>query len=148
MPELTDSGPNAAVSIDETLVVPVANDADVVTARSEGRALAERLGFAGADLTVIATAISEVARNITTYAGAGEIQLQALTRRQTAGIGVVAVDEGPGIADIEAALTDGYSTGTGMGLGLPGARRLMDEFEVWSEVGVGTRVTMRKWLDG
>jgi serine/threonine-protein kinase RsbT len=146
MRDPTEAAPDA--TIDETLVVSVASDADVVTARSEGRALAERLGFSGADLTLVATAISEVARNITTYAGPGEIQLYALTRRGVRGIGVVAIDEGPGITDIDAAMADGYTTGAGMGLGLPGARRLMDEFDVWSEVGVGTRVTMRKWCDG
>jgi serine/threonine-protein kinase RsbT len=134
--------------IDEVTEVLVASDSDVVTARSEGRAMADRLGFSGTDLTIIATAISELARNITSYAGAGTIHLQAVHQRGQRGLGVVAVDEGPGIADLEHAMTDGYSTANGMGLGLPGTRRLMDEFEVWSEVGVGTRVTVRKWLRG
>jgi serine/threonine-protein kinase RsbT len=134
--------------IDEATEVLVASDSDVVTARSEGRAMADRLGFAGTDLTIIATAISELARNITSYAGAGTIHLQAVHHRGQRGLGVVAVDDGPGIADLEHAMTDGYSTSNGMGLGLPGTRRLMDEFEVWSEVGVGTRVTVRKWLRG
>jgi serine/threonine-protein kinase RsbT len=134
--------------VEEVVEIPVTSDSDVVTARSEGRAMADRIGFSGTDLTVIATAISEVARNITTYAGAGEIHLQVVCRGRKRGLGVVAVDEGPGIADLERALTDGYTTANGMGLGLPGTRRLMDEFDIWSEVGVGTRVTVRKWLDG
>jgi serine/threonine-protein kinase RsbT len=134
--------------VDEHVEILVASDADVVTARSEGRAMAERIGFTGTDLTVIATAISEVARNITSYAGSGEIHLQRVCKGEQRGLGVVATDDGPGIADLEHALTDGFSTANGMGLGLPGTRRLMDEFEIWSVVGVGTRVTVRKWLRG
>lgn len=136
------------VRVEEAKVVAVATDGDVVTARSEGRAMAERLGFSVTDLTIIATAISEVARNITSYAGTGEIHLQVVTSGTKRGVGVVAVDEGPGIPDLEMALTDGYTTDNGMGLGLPGTRRLMDDFELWSEVGVGTRVTLRKWMRG
>lgn len=136
------------VGIEEAKAVPVATDSDVVTARSEGRVMAERLGFSATDLTIIATAISEVARNITSYAGRGEIHLQVVTSGQRRGIGVVAVDHGPGIPDLDLAMTDGYTTDSGMGLGLPGTRRLMDDFEIWSEVGAGTAVTLRKWLRG
>jgi serine/threonine-protein kinase RsbT len=129
---------------DETRV-PINSDADVVTARREGRELAERLGFSNTDLTLIATAISEVARNIATYAGRGEIVLRLVDENRKRGIVVIARDSGPGIADITLAMQDGYSTGRGMGLGLPGTRRLMDEFEVTSEAGKGTTVTMAKW---
>jgi serine/threonine-protein kinase RsbT len=136
------------VRAEEAATVPVLTDADVVTARSEGRSLAERTGFTATDLTIIATAISEVARNITTYAGSGEIRLAVVTVGSRTGIEVVAVDEGPGITDLELAMTDGYTTDNGMGLGLPGTRRLMDDFEITSEVGVGTHVRLRKWLRG
>jgi serine/threonine-protein kinase RsbT len=123
----------------------VAADADIVEARMLGRQLAEQAGFTATDLTLIATAISEIARNITSYAGTGEIVMRVVRGNGQAGFEVVATDRGPGIPDVERALTDGFSTGRGMGLGLPGARRLMDEFLIESTVGVGTTVTMRKW---
>ena len=125
--------------------MPVQRDVDIVTARQIGRELAVEAGFTGSDLTLIATAISEVARNIIVYAQRGEIRLQMAQRDGRRGIEVVAVDEGPGIPDIERAMQDGFSTGRSLGLGLPGARRLMDEFEIVSEMGKGTTVTMRKW---
>jgi serine/threonine-protein kinase RsbT len=126
--------------------VLVEHDGDIITARQLARLVAIDQGFSGSDITRIATAISEVARNIITYAKRGEIILtgeQVGTRR---GILVVARDAGPGIANIEQAMADGFSTGKTLGLGLPGAKRLMDEFEIVSEVGVGTTVTMRKWV--
>ena len=126
--------------------VGIVADSDIVRARQIGRGLAEGLGFAVTDATLIATAISEVARNIMTYAGRGEIMMTVVTDGDRRGIEVVAVDNGPGIADVEQALQDGFSTGRGMGIGLPGARRLMDEFSVKSVVGVGTTVTMRQWV--
>jgi serine/threonine-protein kinase RsbT len=126
--------------------VPIESDADVVSARQRGRELAAELGFSGSDLTVIATAISEVARNIIAYARSGELVLHLVDGTGRRGIVVVAHDEGPGIPDLEQALQDGYSTGDSLGLGLPGARRLMDEFEIVSEVGRGTTVTMTKWM--
>lgn len=125
--------------------VAVSRDADIVTARQLGRELAAKVGFVGSDLTLIATAISEVARNIISYADNGEILLGATSRDGREGLVVVAQDHGPGIPDIELAMRDGYSTGRSLGLGLPGARRLMDEFEIVSELGRGTTVTMRKW---
>jgi serine/threonine-protein kinase RsbT len=125
--------------------VGIASDDDVVAARQAGRRLAESLGIPRTDLTLVATAISEVARNITTYAGTGEIVVRAVEENGRRGIEIVARDEGPGIADIEAALRDGFTTGGGLGLGLPGARRLMDEFRVASKLGLGTTVTMTKW---
>lgn len=126
-------------------MVPILSEADIVVARQSGRTLAAEAGFAGSELTVIATAISEVARNILAYARTGEILLQQIKRDKQIGLLIVARDKGPGIPDVALALQDGYSTGNGLGLGLPGARRLMDEFEIVSEVGRGTTVTMRKW---
>jgi serine/threonine-protein kinase RsbT len=127
------------------VIVPVADSDDIVVARQAGRDLAERMGFSLTDLTLIATAISEVARNITSYSTGGEVRLGTIDEPDRTGLVVEAVDNGPGIADLDRALSDGYSTGAGMGLGLPGARRLMDEFEIRSVVGEGTTVIMRKW---
>jgi len=127
-------------------VVPIRSAADIVTARQQGRELASRLGFNGSDLTVIATAISELARNILEYAKVGEIGLDLGQKGSRNGIVIVARDTGPGIPDVPRALQDGYSTGRGLGLGLPGVRRLMDEFDVASEVGRGTTVTAKKWV--
>lgn len=129
---------------DDELRIPIRADADIVAARQGVRELAERLGFSGTDLTVIATAVSEVARNIVRFAGSGEIVVELLEEPRR-GVQVVARDTGPGIPDVEQALTDGFSTYHGLGLGLPGARRLMDEFGVVSEPGRGTTVTMTKW---
>jgi serine/threonine-protein kinase RsbT len=128
------------------LRVPVGQDADIVAARQQGRALAEQSGFSGSDLTVIATAISEVARNIVSYADRGEIVFRVLDEDGRRAIVVTATDEGPGIADVALAMQDGYSTGSSLGLGLPGSRRLMDEFEIASELGRGTTITMKKWV--
>jgi RNA polymerase sigma factor (sigma-70 family) len=129
---------------DDQVSIPIQRDADIVAARQAVRQFAARLGFSVTDLTLIATAVSEVARNIVRFAGTGEIQIQLLEQPRK-GVGIVATDAGPGIADVEQALRDGYSTYNGLGLGLPGARRLMDEFSVVSEIGRGTTVTMTKW---
>src|SRR5262245_43947139 len=123
----------------------IRSDPDIVTARQRGRALAAQLAMSSSDLTFISAAISEVARNILTYARRGEIEVSLFQDGDRRGIIVIARDEGPGIPDIERAMQDGFSTGQGLGLGLPGARRLMDEFEIVSEVSKGTTVTMRKW---
>jgi serine/threonine-protein kinase RsbT len=125
--------------------VPIASDADVVAARQLGRSLAAELGFGSTDLTRIATAISEIARNIVQYAKRGEITLRQVRDGTRDGLVVVAEDHGPGIPDLSRALQDGYTSGGGLGLGLPGSRRLMDDFAIESEVGKGTRVTMKKW---
>lgn len=130
---------------DETCV-PIVGDGGVVTARSTGRELAAQLGFSRTDLTIIATAISEIARNIFAYAGRGEMIFTPLQHGGRRGILVTARDSGPGIPDIEQAMQDGFSTGKSLGLGLPGARRLMDDFEIVSQVGKGTTVTMKKWV--
>jgi serine/threonine-protein kinase RsbT len=126
--------------------VPISSGADIVTARLEGRQMAAQAGFQGSDLTVIATAISEVARNIVEYARKGEIILRVVQDGNKKGLRVEARDEGPGIASIELAMQDGYSTGRGLGLGLPGTRRLMDDFAIRSKVGEGTSVVATKWI--
>ena len=107
--------------------------------------MAARLGFSSTDLALIATAISEIARNILVYAGRGEITLEEVSEPPRRGIVVIARDSGPGIADIEQAMQDGYSSGHGLGLGLPGARRLMDDFSIESNVPQGTTIVMKKW---
>ena len=129
----------------DEVLVHVSSDADVVEAREKGRELSAQLGFSSIDLTLIVTAISEVARNILLYAREGEIVLSVDNDGGQRGITVVARDEGPGIPDLELAMRDAYSTGNGLGLGLPGARRLMDEFEIQSEISKGTTVVMKKW---
>jgi serine/threonine-protein kinase RsbT len=142
------SGDEAAAgdAIGRSLIsVPIRSAADIVAARQEGRALAARFGFDGSDLTVIATAISELARNILEYAKTGEIRLSLAQKAGRNGIMIVARDEGPGIPDVPRAMQDGYTTGRGLGLGLPGVRRLMDDFEIVSQVGRGTTVSVRKW---
>lgn len=131
----------------EETAVPVRADKDVVLARQAARELALRAGFQGTDLTIIATAVSEITRNIVRFAGTGEVTIELL-ENPAKGIRVIARDTGPGIVDVDQALTDGYSTYSGLGLGLPGARRLMDEFAIASEVDRGTTVTMTKWLRG
>jgi serine/threonine-protein kinase RsbT len=133
------------VTVTDEVRVPVSSDADVVAAREKGRELSAKLGFSSIDLTLIVTAISEVARNILLYANEGEIVLRLDHHNGLVGIVVVARDEGPGIADLDLAMRDSYSTGSGLGLGLPGARRLMDEFEIESEVSKGTTIVMKKW---
>ncbi|HEX2075861.1 MAG TPA: sigma-70 family RNA polymerase sigma factor [Geodermatophilus sp.] len=129
---------------DDQVRIPIRADADVVAARQAARELASRLGFGRTDLTVIATAVSEVTRNIVRFAGAGEIVVELLQQPRK-GVRIVARDTGPGIPDVERAMADGYSTYAGLGLGLPGIRRLMDEFALVSEPGRGTTVTMTKW---
>lgn len=139
------SRPLADRSGDAGARIPVATDADVVLARQTGRELAVGLGFSSTDGTVIATAISEVTRNIVKFAGSGEVRLTGLEEPSRCGLLVVARDAGPGIPDLDRAMSDGHSTYGGLGLGLPGCRRLMDDFALESEPGVGTTVTMRKW---
>jgi serine/threonine-protein kinase RsbT len=125
--------------------IAIRADVDIISARERGRNLAAELGFNRAELALIATAISELARNILTYAGEGEIALDREELGDKRGIVVIARDRGPGIADVELALQDGYSTSRSLGIGLPGVRRLMDEFELRSAPGSGTTVTTKKW---
>jgi serine/threonine-protein kinase RsbT len=125
--------------------VAIESDADLVPARAEGRVMAQRLGFSRPDATLVATAISEIARNIVVHAGRGELLMRPVREERRYGMVVVARDQGPGIRDVRAALVEGQGSHGGLGLGLPGARRLMDEFEIESERGRGTTVTMVKW---
>ncbi|MDB5425433.1 MAG: anti-sigma regulatory factor [Phenylobacterium sp.] len=129
----------------DEICLRVDRDADVVLARQRGREMAAAAGISGSDLTVVATAISEIARNIIVYAERGEIVLKIAAEGHRRGVVVIARDQGPGIADIEQAMRDGFSTGKSLGFGLPGARRLMDDFEIVSEAGKGVTVTMTKW---
>lgn len=126
--------------------VRIQSSADIVTARQEGRSMAATLGFSNTTLTIIATAISEVARNIVEYAKEGEIAIAPVGNGTVKGLRIVARDQGPGIVDLETAMRDGYSTSKSLGMGLPGAKRLMDEFEITSAIGEGTTITMRKWI--
>jgi serine/threonine-protein kinase RsbT len=125
--------------------VPIKSDRDIIIARQRGKEMGASIGFSSTDLTLIATAISELARNIVLYAQTGEIVMKPLRQGDRKGITVVARDEGPGIPDIPRALQDGFSTSRSLGLGLPGIRRLMDAFEIVSEVNHGTTVTVKKW---
>jgi serine/threonine-protein kinase RsbT len=128
--------------------IAIESDNDVVTARQRARELAARLELTSTDQTLLATAISEVARNITTYATRGEVLLSIVREAgppAREGIRVVARDRGPGIADLDLAMQDGYTSGGGLGLGLPGARRLVDEFDIETAPSVGTTVTLVKW---
>lgn len=125
--------------------VQIRSDSDIVVARQKGRAMATASSFAPAEATLIATAISELARNIVLYAKTGEVILKIVDNGNRHGIKIIAADEGPGIADLDRAMQLGYSTSGSLGLGLPGVKRLMDEFEIVSAPGKGTRVTVLKW---
>ena len=126
--------------------IAIGHETDIVTARQKGRELAAAVGFSSTQQTMIALAISEIARNIVSYARQGKVTLMQLDQGGRRGVQVIAEDQGPGIPDIELAMRDGYSTGRSLGLGLPGARRVMDEFELVSAPGQGTTVSMRIWL--
>ena len=131
---------------DQAERIAIESDADVVTARQRARQLAVGLEMPSTDQTLLATAISEIARNITTYAQRGEVLIDLVRDANgRRGVRVIARDDGPGIEDLERALTDGYTTGGGLGLGLPGARRLVDEFDIQTTPGEGTTVTLVKW---
>jgi serine/threonine-protein kinase RsbT len=133
-------------AVTDVIQVAIRSDADIVMVRQQARMLAKELGFSSSDLTLIATALSELARNIVEYAQHGEIILSQIRQGAQRGLTIIAHDNGPGIADIERAMLDGYSTGNGLGLGLPGAKRLMDEFEITSCMGHGTTVKATKWV--
>jgi serine/threonine-protein kinase RsbT len=126
-------------------LVHINSDTDIIVARQEGRSLAIQLGFSSGEQVLIATAISEAARNILQYAGNGTITLGSLEEGSKRGILIIAQDSGPGIANIELAMVDGYSSSGGLGLGLPGIKRLMSELEVISKVGEGTTLIMKRW---
>ena len=125
--------------------VEIRQESDILAARKVARTIATRLKFSEIDLILIATAISEIARNILTYATQGDMSFEEVQEPSRRGLIVTARDQGPGIPDIERAMEDGFSSGKGLGLGLPGARRLMDEFTIASTVGTGTTIVMKKW---
>lgn len=126
--------------------VKIINEWDIVAARQLGRNVAKELGFGTVDQARITTAISELARNIYLYAGQGQICIEKLYENGKAGLKVVAIDNGPGIKDIRQVMEDGYSTSGGLGAGLPGVKRLMDEFGINSTPGNGTEITATKWV--
>jgi serine/threonine-protein kinase RsbT len=129
----------------DEIELEVACDEDLLPARAHARALALQLGFSRTDATLIATAISEIARNIVVHVGSGQVTMRPVREERRFGLRIVATDQGPGIANLDTALEHGAATGGGLGLGLPGARRLMDDFEIDSSPGRGTSVTMTKW---
>jgi serine/threonine-protein kinase RsbT len=131
------------------VVVDILAEQDIVVARQKGRTMAGELGFSVVDQCRIATSISELARNIFLYAGEGTVHIRSLDNgKGLSGIEIIARDNGPGISDTKLAMLDGYSTSNGLGMGLPGTQRLMDEFQLKSEPGVGTTVIIRKWRSG
>ena len=125
--------------------LPIRLEQDVVLARQTVRRLAQQLGFSIVDQTKLVTAASELARNTLIYGGGGELRWESVTDGARRGLRLHFVDEGPGIADVQQALADGWSSGKGLGLGLPGAKRLVNDFELDTEVGKGTRVTVTRW---
>ena len=126
-------------------LTPVRSQEEIVLARQQARGWAVKLGFSLVDQTKIVTATSELARNAVTHGGGGTMQIELVTKGPRRGLRLSFVDQGPGIPDLQLALKDGYTSGNGMGLGLSGSRRLMDEFQIESAVGVGTRVVVTKW---
>jgi serine/threonine-protein kinase RsbT len=130
----------------DVVQVDIRSDADIIRIRQQARVMAKELGFSVSDLTLITTALSELARNIVEYAHQGEIILSQIRQGEHRGLVIIARDNGPGIADIARAMQDGYSTGKGLGLGLPGTKRLMDEFEITSGLNQGTTVKATKWV--
>jgi serine/threonine-protein kinase RsbT len=123
----------------------IRSDLDIVIARTMARDVAKSLGFGAIDQARIATAVSELARNIFLYAGTGNVTVREIDKNSRKGIEIVCEDQGPGIANIDLVMQDGYSTSRGMGMGLPGAKRLMDEFSIRSQENIGTTITCRKW---
>lgn len=128
--------------------VPVTSDADIILARQRARELVSEADFTAVESSFIATAISELGRNILQHAGRGEVSMRIHEQEEGIVLIVVARDKGPGISDLDRALKDGFSTSGGLGLGLPGVRRLMDEFEIASHQGHGTTVIAKKWARG
>lgn len=123
----------------------VQKDQDLVSVRACGRKMAAALGFSKKDQTLVAMALSEIGRNMLQYSGSGKIMLKIIQSNEKIGIGITATDEGPGIEDVEEAMTDGFSTRKGMGIGLPAVQRIMDDFTIESQKGVGTTIRMSKW---
>ncbi|WP_028785211.1 anti-sigma regulatory factor [Thalassobacillus devorans] len=126
--------------------VNIKKEWDIVGARQLGRDIAKKIGFGTVDQARIATAISELARNIYLYAGSGKVCFEAIDDMNHKGLSIIAVDEGPGIEELSQVMEDGFSTSGGLGAGLPGVKRLMDEFDIVSEQGKGTEIKVVKWL--
>ncbi|MDF1999817.1 anti-sigma regulatory factor [Peribacillus frigoritolerans] len=126
--------------------VKIINEWDIVAARQLGRNVAKELGFGTVDQARITTAISELARNIYLYAGQGSVSIEKLKINGKSGLKIIAEDQGPGIEDIRRVMEDGYTTSGGLGAGLPGAKRLMDDFDIESIPGEGTKIIATKWL--
>ena len=131
---------------DLTMTCKIISEEDIVVARQNAKKFASEIGFQHIDTILIATAVSEITRNIVKYASNGIIEINKIQKENKIGIEIIASDEGPGIENIDLAMQDGYSSGGGLGLGLPGAKRLMDEFDITSKVNIGTTVKMKKWL--
>ena len=127
------------------LTLPLRGDQDIAASRQLVRRLSQELGFSLVDQTKLVTATSELARNTVKYGGGGEMRAELVRRDKLAGLKVTFVDQGPGIPDVEQAMIDGWSTGSGLGLGLSGAKRLVNDFEIETRVGEGTRVTITRW---
>jgi serine/threonine-protein kinase RsbT len=133
------------MTIQQQREVQIRSDNDIVVSRRTVREVAQSLGFGITDVTRIVTATSELARNIVLYAGSGVMRWSELGISGRVGVELTLEDNGPGIANIEQVMQEGYTTSGGLGLALPGSKRLMDEFEIASEIGKGTRITVRKW---
>ena len=139
-------GGDTVEALDETATIAIDAVADIVTARQRGREMALRLGFSETESTLIATIISELARNIVLYAQSGEIKLERATNGERRGLVITCKDHGPGIPDVQRAMVGGYSTSGGLGLGLCGVQRMVDELDIDTKVGKGTTITAKKWL--
>jgi serine/threonine-protein kinase RsbT len=137
--------PRDGMSVVKRDTVPLRSESDVVRARQTVRAWSQEVGFTLVDTTKLVTAASELARNTYDHGGGGEMQLEMHDEGERRGLRLVFVDRGPGIADIDLAMRDGYTTGKGMGMGLGGSRRLVNEFEIESQLSVGTRVAITRW---
>ncbi|UZJ79288.1 anti-sigma regulatory factor [Fictibacillus sp. KU28468] len=130
----------------DTIIVNIHSEQDIVDARQHGKRLSKKLKFSTINQIRITTAVSELARNIYLYAGKGKITFEFLFKQQKSGIKIIASDQGPGIKEVRRVLEDGYSTSGGLGMGLPGVKRLMDEFIIDSHDGAGTTITAVKWV--
>jgi len=126
--------------------VRIDSEMDIVSVRKKAREVCASMGFGTTDVTRIVTAASELARNVYVFARTGTMRCKTLNKDNVMGVEFVFIDQGPGIVDIKKALEMGFTTGKGLGMGLPGAKRLMDEMDVYSEKGKGTTVAIRKWL--
>ena len=133
------------MSVTPDEVIAIRSEDDVVRVRARVKAAASDVGFAAVDLTKVVTAASELARNALVHGGGGEVLIERVIETRRRGLRLCFVDDGPGIADVAQAMTDHFSTGGGLGLGLGGAKRLSNEFDIRSTPGVGTRVTIARW---